>query len=99
MKLGLGSVATKNAITKIAHGANLTFKLKNIRINGQMRGCSGFVQNNATGQIIYLTTEESAYSPLQGKVMFRTADNFTDYRGGRNRWADNWEEVAALLVP
>jgi hypothetical protein len=60
--------------------------LKNIRINGDPRGCSGFVVNVTNGKIAYLTTEESVYGPLQGKIMYRTAEHLKDYSGGRNLW-------------
>lgn len=97
----IGSVAARNAITReVSPDIPLTIDLRNIRINGTLRGCSGFIRNDNTGAIIYLTTEESCYGPLQNKVMYRTAVSMTDYTGGRNQWANAsaWaQEVANCL--
>jgi hypothetical protein len=64
------------------------FKLRNIRVNSDVRGCSGFIKNNRTGRIVYVNTEVSPYRPLSGKVLYRTAESFTDYTGGQNRWGE-----------
>lgn len=71
--------------------------LKNIKINGDPRGCSGFILNPANGKIAYLTTEESAYGPLRGKIMYRTAEHLKDYRGGRNLWSTDADIVSDVM--
>lgn len=77
----------------------LTFSLKNILVNGEKRGCSGFVRNEVNGSVVYLTTEQSTISDLG--YLYRYADDEKDYRGYHNRWADDVlelaEEVCCLL--
>lgn len=53
------AVATRNAIKKANPTAKLEFGLRNIVINGQKRGCSGFVHDPATGHTVYVNTESS----------------------------------------
>jgi len=78
---------------------NLLVETKNIRINGQLRGCSGFIQNKDNGKIIYLTTEPISFTGnterFQGDgmwgdnnkaCMYRTAKTMKDYTGGNNQW-------------
>lgn len=84
----------------------LEFYLKNISINGVNKGCSGHVVNKNTGSCVYLTTEESAYGPLQGKAMYRLAKDTKDFssnglKNGNNRWVrmgDIAIAVARLLA-
>lgn len=74
--------------------------LSDIKINGDIRGCSGFIRNPETGTIVYVNTERSAYGPLSDKYMYRTAKHLKDYTGGSNRWCnceDLIPSVNALL--
>lgn len=89
------STKLKNAINAHANGMDLTFTLKNISINGSKRGCSGFIRNNANGSVMYVTTEGSCLSNLH--YMYRYADNEKDYKGYRNRWADNLDALADAI--
>ena len=55
--------------------------LKNISINGDKRGCSGFISmNNA---IVYVNTEKCGSLGY----MYRAAKHMKDYTGGTNLWA------------
>ena len=81
----LMSVKLKNRFVKA--NPTLEVHLRNIRINGDPRGCSGFIVNPANGKIAYVNTEGSVYGPLQGKIMYRTAEHLKDYTGGMNRWS------------
>ena len=63
--------------------------LKNISVNGDKRGCSGFIQAN--GKTVYVNTEP--FSSLG--YMYRTADNTKDYVGGINRWAKDIDSLVA----
>lgn len=75
---------------------NLPYEVytKNIDINGQKRGCSGFIKNSVTGKICYITTEpffdNKCGSGLWGEkdnaIMMRTAKHIKDYSGGVNLW-------------
>jgi hypothetical protein len=51
--------------------------LKNVRVNGDTRGCTGFISLH--GVHVYVNTE--------GVLMYRTAAHTKDYHGGVNRWA------------
>jgi hypothetical protein len=54
--------------------------LKNISVNGDKRGCSGFIQRGDA--IVYVNTEV-----LGGGYLYRTAAHLKDYSGGVNRYA------------
>lgn len=54
--------------------------LKNISVNGDKRGCSGFIARD--GVIVYVNTEV-----LGGGYLYRTAAHLKDYTGGVNRYA------------
>lgn len=41
------------------------FNLKNISINGQKTGCSGYIYNPMTGLVLYVNTEKSVASWLK----------------------------------
>lgn len=63
--------------------------LKNIAINGDKRGCSGFIQYGAA--IVYVNTEPCGSLGY----MYRTAENLKDYTGGVNRWAKDLDSLVA----
>lgn len=89
------STKLKNSINAHANGMDLVFNLKNISINGNKRGCSGFIRNNANNSVIYVTTEEPCLSTLH--YMYRYADNEKDYKGYHNRWANSLDELASAI--
>ena len=86
----IGSRKLKN----LFKGLPFDVEVKNININGQKRGCSGFITNNLTGKICYITTEpffdRKSGSGLFGNsnfaIMMRTAESTKDYEGGVNHW-------------
>lgn len=69
------STKLKNRFTP-AH----TVTLKNIRVNDDKRGCSGFI--SLGDSIVYVNTEV-----LGGGYLYRTAAHLKDYCGGVNRYA------------
>ena len=62
--------------------------LKNIRVNNDKRGCSGFI--SLAGAIVYVNTEV-----LGGGYLYRTAAHLKDYTGGPNRFARDLEALVA----
>lgn len=68
--------------------------LKNININGQIRGCSGFLKNTETDRLCYITTESffdrgrgcGLFGDPNNAVMMRTAKHEKDFSGGHNQW-------------
>jgi len=62
--------------------------LKNIRVNDDKRGCSGFIQHGDA--IVYVNTEV-----LGGGYLYRTAAHMKDYTGGVNRYARDLDSLVA----
>lgn len=80
----------------------IEIKLKNIKVNGQNKGCNGHITNVFSGSCVYVNTEEPLYGPLAGKSMCRYALNNKDYSStglinGNNRWYKT-EEIAKYIV-
>ena len=65
-----------------------TVALKNIAVNGDKRGCSGFIARGDA--IVYVNTEV-----LGGGYLYRTAAHMKDYSGGVNRYA---RDLASLVA-
>ena len=63
--------------------------LKNIAVNGDKRGCSGFIERD--GAIVYVNTEPCGSLGY----MYRTAAHMKDYTGGVNRWAKDLDSLVA----
>jgi len=61
-------------------------QLKNIIINGDKRGCSGFILYN--NNIVYINTET-----LSGELLYRTAKHNKDYVGGINQYVKTIEAL------
>lgn len=94
MKNIILSVKLKNAIKKSAPNMNLDFHLKNIIINGDKRGCSGFITNHENNSVVYVTTE-----PIMNLgYMYRYADNTNDFTGYHNRWAKTQDELVSNII-
>jgi hypothetical protein len=77
------STKLKNQFTP-AHQVHL----KNISVNGDKRGCSGFIQRGDA--IAYVNTEV-----LGGGYLYRTAAHLKDYSGGVNRYAKDLDSLVA----
>lgn len=83
-------------IKKSTPDMKLKFSLSNIMVNGEKRGCSGFIVNEVNGSTVYLTTEQSCMACLG--YMYRYADNERDFRGYRNRWAKSVPELTTEVI-
>ena len=83
------SVKLKNGLTSLAEqmGMDITVNLKNITVNGQRRGCSGFVTCGES--CVYVTTEHSCYGPISDKSMCRYANNTKDFSSNRLKNGSN----------
>lgn len=86
----LTAVKLKNRISKLnlssANPVAMEYiNLQNVRINGETRGCSGFIKNLANNVIVYVNTE--SIPCLGNKIMYRYALHDKDYRGCMNHWA------------
>ena len=93
------SIKLKNALTKsVPH--ELDFSIKNILVNGNKRGCSGFVRNKENGVVVYVMTEVSAYGGIGYLVRYaRDEKDFTGCRNRNNQYslADIVKEVKDML--
>lgn len=71
---------------------DLIVDLKNVRINGVLQGCTGFVTDPSSGAIVYVSTDRNHGTVSRG--LYRTAQHVRDYTGGPNHFAD-WDALAA----
>lgn len=68
----------RNDINRIMPDNDYEFHVRNIRVNGVTRGCSGFIVNKGNGSCVYVNTEE----PLIGgyaELLVRYARDTSDY--------------------
>lgn len=63
--------------------SSLVPHLSNVRINRSLHGCSGFLEDPATGRIVYVSTDVNHGTTSQ--ALYRTAKHLKDFTGGRNR--------------
>ena len=80
----------------------LQVDMKNIRINGVARGCSGYITDPATGLVVEVDTEESCYVRERGKpgMVWRGVWRAVGRAGivrGANHWS-NEDTIAADIV-
>lgn len=98
------SVKLKNGLTSLAEqmGMDITVNLKNITVNGQRRGCSGFVTCGES--CVYVTTEHSCYGPISDKSMCRYAKDTEDFssnglKNGYNQFvADDFLDAKVISM-
>jgi len=62
-----------------------TEKFSNIRVNGQLRGSSGFVRKEGSDRIVYVDTEYvTSLGRNDDRILVRYAKSANDYCGGTN---------------
>lgn len=83
----------KNRLKKIA--PHIEPHLRNVRINGHLHGCSGFLRNPETGKIVYISTDLNHGTNIQ--AMYRSAEHLKDFTGGRNNFCD-FDEITECAV-
>ena len=79
------NILKKNGITNVIG--------KNVRINGQLRGCYGFAicpDEKGNGKIVYFDTEVTFafQNPPDGRILYRYAKSTNDFVGELNRYCD-----------
>lgn len=90
----VGAVKVKNALKKI--DPDLVLDIKNVRINGQLQGCSGFVTDPRTSAVVYLNTDCNHGTSLDD-AYYRTAEHTKDFTGGRNHFT-SYQELPQAVV-
>jgi hypothetical protein len=88
------AVKLKNQI--LAADRNLIVNLRNVTVNGVKFGCSGFIQDPATGRTVYVNTDHNHHT--NSTAYYRTAEDMKDYRGGRNHFAEYGELATAAVT-
>lgn len=83
----------KNRLKKTA--PDIEPHLRNVRINGTLHGCSGFLRDPATDRVVYLNTDLSHGTNRQ--ALYRTAEHLKDFTGGTNRFC-GFDEVTERAV-
>ena len=75
----------KNLLKKMAGYSAVN--ISNIRVNGLLIGCSGFIHKDGSDRIVYFNTEY-ATSPGRnyGRILYRHAEGDNDHIGGVNRY-------------
>lgn len=89
----LNAVKLRNALN--AKRPGLKVELKNVRINGTPQGCTGFVTDESTGAVVYVSTDRN--HGTVSDALYRTALHTKDYTGGPNNFAD-WDDLAGAVV-
>lgn len=83
----------KNRLKKIA--PDVEPHLRNVRVNGHVHGCSGFLRDPATDRVVYLSTDLNHGTATE--AMYREAKDLKDFAGGRNRFC-GFDEIAERAV-
>jgi hypothetical protein len=75
----------KKSEIKKALGAGFDLKnVKDVKINGNTVGCSGFI-GTARG-LVYINTDGGICGNKGQAFIYRTATGLRDYAGGANQW-------------
>ena len=90
------SVKLKNLIKKEKPEGNFEFFIRNIVINDEKRGCSGFIRNKDNNSVVYVTTEECC--GMTNQFMCRYADHIKDFTGYRNRWGKGVDRLIDEII-
>lgn len=90
----LAAIKLRNQL--LALRPDLVVSLRNVRVNGALFGCSGFVTDPATGRIVYVNTDHNHGTRLNN-AYYRTAESTSDYTGGQNHFATYAELPAKVL--
>lgn len=81
----LASVKLRNQLLTL--DPTLTVALRNIRVNGALFGCSGFITGR-NGRVVYVNTDTN-HGLRVDCPLYRTARDTRDYTGGFNRFTSN----------
>jgi len=74
---------------------DLRIELKNVRVNRQLYGCTGFVTDPATKKVVYVSTDTNGLDSRQ--ALLRTAEHTRDFTGGNNNYAPTDEQHLAVI--
>jgi len=95
-----GAISMTKVKNLLKKGVYAIENAHNTRVNGQLRGCFGFVRRTDGNRYVYFDTEGSSYGPLADKILVRYAASAKDYTGERNifiDWADFGKVIDEML--
>ena len=95
MRKPLLSVKIKNAFRKTDIGERLEIDLKNVIINHEKKGCSGFITYPGNNACVYINTDCQTCTK---HIMYRYAENENDFTGGTNRWCNTIDELVESVM-
>lgn len=79
----------------LALNSDLTVQLKNVAVNGEKMGCSGFITDPGTGRTVYINTDHN--HKTNHRALFRPARDIKDFSGGKNQFAEYSELAESAL--
>lgn len=91
MTTPLTAVKLRNQFLKL--DPTLSVELKNIRVNGSLFGCSGFISDGT--RWVYVNTDHNHHT--RRDALYRTASGPRDYTGGPNHFV-NYEHLAEEAI-
>lgn len=78
----IGIVKARN----LFRGVGEVLNGRNVRVNGVLRGSSGFVRIPGSLTLVYFNTEDPGCGILSEKILIRTAKDERDFVGGFNHF-------------
>lgn len=90
----LAAIKLRNQILALNPDAVVT--LKNVRVNGALFGCNGFVSTPDGSKHVYVCTDHN-HGLSYNKALYRTAKHTKDYTGGSNNFS-NYDGLAQSVV-
>lgn len=87
-----------NYLVKKYPGKMMSLKLDihNYHVNERLRGCSGFITDEKTGNTMYFSTDRGRRRPLE--YMYRSAENNKDFTGGLNQYGKSMEDMIDQMM-
>lgn len=82
---------TSPKVKVLFKGENVTLEIKNATLNGDNHGCFGFITDNETGKVVYISTDfadGNGFFDDNKPILYRTAQHDKDYTGGFNNYCD-----------
>ena len=74
-----------------------TFLFKNIIVNKQRRGCSGYILNRDNRACVYVNTEPSCNPKCS--LLYHYADyDKNDFKNGKNRYAKDFDDLVSKII-
>lgn len=80
-------------LTSYIADEDIELLLKDIKINGKVFGCKGFIRDKKTNLCVFVNTDNAAK-----QYTFRYAENIMDYQGLRHRYAKEISDMVKEII-